>query len=516
MPLPLTNVNESALGSNPAQQAMELARRRFIPPPTAPLQAGTAVPLPMPPEIASRPAPLSLGDLPASVIGAPSMPSAMTQPRTSIQPLAPTTMEGHQAELARLTQPPLARGNPLAHTRSDTGLAGNDQIKHAGLRIPLKILSGLGDAFLPALTMNLPGTQLHHDLLVHNAAGNVERDESQENEASKRALEEKQGENLGAEAELHNKKANAVGEKPGDPTKTIETETGIKQFNPQTGKYDIPVGEAPGKNSTQHVVAEDGSVIAIHTNAKTGETTHEVVYHGDPKVETEVAKLSVGGKSHSVIVNKKTGETIKDLGETGEKTPTVNVNAGVARADRSYDKRNAEINTIEKPISDLRQRFSRLQDTIGQSTPQADALIAPELLTVMAGGMGSGLRMNEAEIARIVGGRSKWETLKASANKWRLDPAKANSITPDQRQQIRALVDTVGSRLSQKNQVLNDAYQRLSDTDDEKEHRHIVNEVRRRFAEIDGESGGGAQPTGQSAQNGTERWVRKNGKLVKE
>jgi hypothetical protein len=61
-------------------------------------------------------------------------------------------------------------------------------------------------------------------------------------------------------------------------------------------------------------------------------------------------------------------------------------------------------------------RFGRLRDTLNQKSPQADALVAPELLTVIAGGQGSGLRMNEAEIARSVGGRSHLEDLKAALN----------------------------------------------------------------------------------------------------
>ena len=45
-------------------------------------------------------------------------------------------------------------------------------------------------------------------------------------------------------------------------------------------------------------------------------------------METELAKLEINcGESHSVIVDKKTGKTIQDLGRTGEKAPNVNVNA---------------------------------------------------------------------------------------------------------------------------------------------------------------------------------------------
>jgi hypothetical protein len=160
-------------------------------------------------------------------------------------------------------------------------------------------------------------------------------------------------------------------------------------------------------------------------------------------------------------------------------------NAANNRADRSYDKRNAELSTIAKPLTDLSARFSRLEATIGQSTPTADALIAPELLTVMAGGQGSGLRMNEAEIARIVGGRSKWQSLQAAVNQWKTDPEKANSVTPEQRSQIIALTTEVGNKLRQKQSILNSAYGDLTKTENVYEHRKIVDNARNALQEVD-------------------------------
>jgi hypothetical protein len=132
--------------------------------------------------------------------------------------------------------------------------------------------------------------------------------------------------------------------------------------------------------------------------------------------------------------------------------------------------------------------MGRLQDTLNQNSPQADALVAPELLTVMAGGQGSGLRMNEAEIARIVGGRSNWESLKAAAN----------SITPAQRQQIRALVSTVQQRLAAKQSVLDGAHEDLINATDVSGHRRVVAGARSKMTAVD-QGGGQIQvkdPTG--------------------
>lgn len=164
--------------------------------------------------------------------------------------------------------------------------------------------------------------------------------------------------------------------------------------------------------------------------------------------------------------------------------------AGDARLDRSYQFNSTQLEKLSQPIDAAVLRMGRLQDTLNQNTPQADALVAPELLTVMAGGQGSGLRMNEAEIARIVGGRSNWESLKAAVNKWSLDPKTANSITPAQRQQIRSLVAAVQQKLTAKQGILDQAHEDLINATDVSGHRRVVAGARSRMTAIDqGESG---------------------------
>jgi len=166
---------------------------------------------------------------------------------------------------------------------------------------------------------------------------------------------------------------------------------------------------------------------------------------------------------------------------------------GTARGDKSYQFNSGQLEKVAAPVDQAISRMGRLQDALAQNTPQADALIAPELLSVMAGGAGSGLRMNEAEIGRIVGGRSKWETLKASINQWSLDPSKANSITPEQRKEIRSLVSEVDTKLKTKQAALEDARQGLLNTDDPGQHRSIVAKARSKMTEVDqgaGQAGG--------------------------
>lgn len=265
---------------------------------------------------APTPSPIAMPSMarPLGSFTSPVSPPAPPPPITS----SPTPASQHAAELNRLTT-------------GETGKSGIDQIKSPAIRTPLKVLSTLGSVIAPGLASQIPGTQLHHNALVSRETGLVNEDE-------KLAADQATREHTGAEtAELGQRgaeaaaRANKLGEPPeklGDPSKTIETADGIMQFNPETQKYDVPVGQAPGKSSTEHVVASDGSVIAIHTNAKTGETTHEIVYKGDPKVPTEITTLQINGKPHQVVVNKETGKTIQDLGEKGAE-PKVPADHGV-------------------------------------------------------------------------------------------------------------------------------------------------------------------------------------------
>jgi chemotaxis protein histidine kinase CheA len=193
--------------------------------------------------------------------------------------------------------------------------------------------------------------------------------------------------------------------------------------------------------------------------------------------------------------------------------------AGNARSDKSYQYNQGRLDKIRQPVDQLVQRMGRLQDTLNQRNPQADALVGPELMTVMAGGMGSGLRLNEAEISRVVGGRSAWENLKASMQHWATNPQDARTITPEQDKMIRALVAEVGTKLQKKQSLLEETQEKLLNSDDPKEHRTIMAEAQRALDTIDGGAadlggGGGAgehanQP--QRPSNVPEGYVYQNG-----
>jgi len=151
--------------------------------------------------------------------------------------------------------------------------------------------------------------------------------------------------------------------------------------------------------------------------------------------------------------------------------------ADTKRTDDSFKYNQSRLEKLRKPVDDIAMRMGRLKQTVNENTPLADALVAPELLTAMAGGQGSGLRMNEAEISRIVGGRGHWADLQAAVNKWKLDPKAALSITPEQRREIHSLLDVASKRVERSASIVDDANAKMSQAKSPEEHRHILAET---------------------------------------
>lgn len=192
---------------------------------------------------------------------------------------APAGMTRAQSELDRLNQ---------------TG-SGISQIKHAGARIPLQILEAIGTGFAPGLTSAIPGTQLHHNMLVNEQAGAVKQGEAgrkSEEEAQTQAANVghlgEESRHLGAETDtlipaqaLH---LGAQADALANPQKnevphTVETDQGILQYNPETKRYDILVGGVLGKKEGGTIHQdEEGNFIMAYPDG----TAKRVTINGTP------------------------------------------------------------------------------------------------------------------------------------------------------------------------------------------------------------------------------------------
>lgn len=138
--------------------------------------------------------------------------------------------------------------------------SGESQIKNPWARVPLQVLDAIGSAFFPSLTMGIPGTQLHHDVLVNQARRGV-TEEADVREKEARAEHER--------AEASNAKTTA------QAPHTLQTAEGIMQWNPDTKRFDIPAGQPPVKEE------EEGRTV----------TTDQGVMQWDPKTKTYGIKV---------------------------------------------------------------------------------------------------------------------------------------------------------------------------------------------------------------------------------
>lgn len=272
-----------------------------------------------------------------------------TLPQTPMAKPAPGPM---QQELSRVTAPPLS--GSLAHTKADTGLSGVEQIHNPFLRVPLQVLEGAFNTFVPggrAFTSYIPGTESHHEAIVRsdtNAAKEEQEAQKAADESTRSAtqsgLETAQAGAIPSEVALRNAQAeearqraenlrNPPGvvkekqilyDKAGDPIGYQDEHGNV--FGPQDpslpqGVKDV-LSAARSKTPNPNIhELPDGTVVAI-TVGKDGKPTATEVYKGDPKIETIATQREVNGRPHTVLVNRQTGDDIKDLGPTGEKPST--------------------------------------------------------------------------------------------------------------------------------------------------------------------------------------------------
>lgn len=130
----------------------------------------------------------------------------------------------------------------------------------------------------------------------------------------------------------------------------------------------------------------------------------------------------------------------------------------IAADTTSYKFHIAELDKRAKPIDDAAARVARLTDNINLGTAQADAIIAPELISVIAGGMGSGIRVNTAEIATVHGGRPMVAQVEAKLRNWlSSDQKSAIDFGPDERAAMKDMVDLVRKKVVAKQQALSKA-----------------------------------------------------------
>lgn len=143
--------------------------------------------------------------------------------------------------------PPPTQTQKDQQRRSDLINSGSgvDQINNPLLRGIARAGDIAASVFAPRVAAALPGTTLHHNMMVDQATNNVAKDQAEEAGAAKTQQEQ-------ALAAQETAKAGQLSnpQKAGDPSKTVQTDDGVFQFNPDTQKYDTRVGDRVEKALT--------------------------------------------------------------------------------------------------------------------------------------------------------------------------------------------------------------------------------------------------------------------------
>jgi len=208
-----------------------------------------------------------------------------------------------------------------------------------------------------------------------------------------------------------------------------------------------------------------------------------------PKLQTKVVQLEMGGKPHQVLVDDATGVPIKDMGETGEKPPVFNANAGLITLDRE-SARLAK--PYEKGISDANAQLDKIADarTMINGSAEAQALGVPKVLTALVSGAGSGVRITQPELNAIAKARGIAGDVQGTLQSW----AGKGKLTPEQQKQLTGILDDVHARILQKQSIHNETLDRINGAASREEIINADKEARQKLSALEqGQHSAGGQ-----------------------
>jgi hypothetical protein len=287
---------------------------------------------------------------------------------------------------AQVKQAELERANPFGSEGNHPGVFG-------------KILHGLakagniaGDVLLPGATSLIPGTDLNRMVNESQGFGRIEA-----------------AEDLADKKSLRDERDNKPTPVDADRAKTITTDKGILQWNPKTGRYDIPAGGVPPKETKNDHVQDlidsqakerqlrasgdiagadaEHQVQADITNAMTAGQKNE------PK--TDKVERLVNGRTHTILVDAATGADIRDL---GVKKDQADPNAVGDRQDRG--KAELEVGRHYKGYADANKQIEETRADLEAAADgnQVAASLAPLEGTLLVTSNAGIKRINKNEL----------------------------------------------------------------------------------------------------------------------
>lgn len=357
-------------------------------------------------------------------------------------PAAPTSpqLTGDQAELSRLRS---------------TG-SGVSQIKNPFLR-GLGVAGDVAASFFPRAAMSIPGTTAHHNYLVGQQQSAVNSDEAA---ITDQANQQKEG----AITNEANARADALRNPPPkedkEEGKTITTDQGIMQWNPETKKYDIPAGKTPNKPDKYSYQQTDQGLMRIDSDSGAAQP---VMFNGQPlktkpsdKTEDEfhqyadeyrkanpratfrdvvkqyAADHEAPQRAPQVMVmvpNAQGGSTAEVLHPGQSVAPGSTTTSGFNSETVAKDKTVA---TAKKAQDDATKDYQLVQTLAANPSPTNDLAIVMHYIGATKPDSLGKLRLNNNEVGLVLHTRSSLGDLDALANKI----SNGQMLTSDQRKDM--------------------------------------------------------------------------------
>jgi len=166
----------------------------------------------------------------------------------------------------------------------------------------------------------------------------------------------------------------------------------------------------------------------------------------------------------------------KEWANASKANPTINVNAGIGVLDRE-SMRFAK--THEKAVTDANTQLDKIADARAMinGTAASQALGIPKVLTALVSGAGSGVRITQAELNSIAHARGIEGDFEGAMNRL----SGKGTLTRTQQQQLSQILDDVRNRVSQKQQISNDALDRINGAGNREEIIQADKEARQKL-----------------------------------
>lgn len=234
--------------------------------------------------------------------------------------------------------------------------SGIDQIHNPllrGLARTADIAGSVFGAVSPigrVLDMAIPGTTLHHQVLVNQAERNLANDQATQKAADESAQSQAVTGHTDAAADLTKQQTLGLPQQQADTHELAQANVGNTNAEEYMRMHPLPDYELHDTPSgILKVNKKDGAAQYVTVDG------HQV---GAP-IKTTKVQLKIGGVPHEVLVNEQTGDPIKDLGESGFKPQNINLSTGTWSPGFDADKNPVMFNSKTGEVKPMSGTFTK-------------------------------------------------------------------------------------------------------------------------------------------------------------